>query len=390
MKCLKIRNFGPVVDADVELGTMNVVIGPQSSGKSTLLKVACYCTWVEKRIELSQTAKDFENGSSFIEHLEDYHQMTKYTYPSTYIEYESDYMKFSYDHHKQEFVFEWKKDRWEYKRPKVAYVPTERNLVAILSNWRKLAVSDNILDFMDEWDKARRSPRSKSDIMNLGISYKYDIDNDTDDIYLKNGKNIDFVSTSSGLQSLIPLFIYLNYLDTGQYITSEKDSLETRNQRKQLQYALHRGLVEANMIGGELKDGIIPYVYQVDEMFWFFPDKESADVFEPIYKRYSETDHSEIFLEQPEDNLFAPTQCRLLDKVMSMHTDNHHDTFFIATHSPYVMNYFLEKNLKNFKLFFAMKGNDGLSVIRTASEEQIQQMYDDGYDMFFNIETLGE
>ena len=56
MKHLVIRNLGPLKEADVELKRINVIIGSQSSGKSCVLKTACYCTWVEKRIELTGAA----------------------------------------------------------------------------------------------------------------------------------------------------------------------------------------------------------------------------------------------------------------------------------------------------------------------------------------------
>ena len=56
MKHLVIRNLGPLHEADIELKRINVIIGSQSSGKSCVLKTACYCTWVEKRIELTQSA----------------------------------------------------------------------------------------------------------------------------------------------------------------------------------------------------------------------------------------------------------------------------------------------------------------------------------------------
>mgnify|MGYP002444764269 CR=1 FL=1 len=47
MKHLVIKNFGPIRSADLQLGQVNVLIGMQSSGKSCVLKTACYCTWVE-------------------------------------------------------------------------------------------------------------------------------------------------------------------------------------------------------------------------------------------------------------------------------------------------------------------------------------------------------
>lgn len=44
MKHIKIRNLGPLSDVDIRIKKLNVIIGPQSSGKSCVLKVACYCT----------------------------------------------------------------------------------------------------------------------------------------------------------------------------------------------------------------------------------------------------------------------------------------------------------------------------------------------------------
>ncbi len=45
MRRIVVRNFGPIEQAEVELKRVNIIIGPQSAGKSCLLKVACYCTW---------------------------------------------------------------------------------------------------------------------------------------------------------------------------------------------------------------------------------------------------------------------------------------------------------------------------------------------------------
>ena len=62
MKHLIIRNFGPVREADIQLGAVCVIIGMQSSGKSCVLKTACYCTWVEKRLQLAQKPNGFGKG----------------------------------------------------------------------------------------------------------------------------------------------------------------------------------------------------------------------------------------------------------------------------------------------------------------------------------------
>ena len=87
MKHLKIENFGPLKLADIEIGKFNLIIGFQSSGKSCILKTACFCSWVEKRILLSQSARDFTVGNSFKKTLERYYTFDGYFKHNTKIEY---------------------------------------------------------------------------------------------------------------------------------------------------------------------------------------------------------------------------------------------------------------------------------------------------------------
>ena len=61
---LIIRHLGPIRSANINLKNVNVVIGEQSSGKSCLLKTACFCTWVEKRIEIEQGIDSFERDDA--------------------------------------------------------------------------------------------------------------------------------------------------------------------------------------------------------------------------------------------------------------------------------------------------------------------------------------
>ena len=65
MKRLTIRNFGPIKEAVIEMKRMNVILGPQSSGKSTVLKVACFCDWMERQIVLTQDPDRYCNPKFF-------------------------------------------------------------------------------------------------------------------------------------------------------------------------------------------------------------------------------------------------------------------------------------------------------------------------------------
>ena len=96
-----------------------------------------------------------------------------------------------------------------------------------------------------------------------------------------------------------------------------------------------------------------------------------------------------LFLEEPECNLFPTTQYHLMDWIVRIIKDkNHRNFFFIATHSPYVLTHLIHEDLKDFKLFIPQVGEDGLYTVFTASESDIQEIFDNGSDAFFNIDVF--
>ena len=120
-----------------------------------------------------------------------------------------------------------------------------------------------------------------------------------------------------------------------------------------------------------------------------FYDGKAADAFKKEASQLLYTDHAEVFLEEPESNLFPPTQFQLMDWIVEMATDERHkNVFFIATHSPYVLSHLLQENLKDFSLFLTYPQKDGLCGVKAASDEDIQQIYDNGADAFFNFEPF--
>ena len=48
MCTIKIQNLGPIKSVEFELNRINVITGPQCSGKSTIAKVVSACSWLEK------------------------------------------------------------------------------------------------------------------------------------------------------------------------------------------------------------------------------------------------------------------------------------------------------------------------------------------------------
>ena len=54
MATIQIKNIGPITDTGIiPLTSVMLMIGKQSSGKSTLLKILCFCRWMEKLIMVS-------------------------------------------------------------------------------------------------------------------------------------------------------------------------------------------------------------------------------------------------------------------------------------------------------------------------------------------------
>ena len=392
MKHLIIRNFGPVREADIEISRINLIIGMQSSGKSCVMMLACYCSWVEKRIALRQSPSDFEGGSAFLDMMTSYYHSKGYVHPDTYIEYETEYMRFSYDNSTKAFSHEWKNLHWRYKRPKVSYVPAERNMISLVSNWSRLEIGyDNILDFKEDWDRARKFMKREKDILGTGISYEYDDVSASDAIITPGGKKLDLANGSSGLQSLIPQFVLLDYLRRGIYSDKENDTDKTlakKQLNKNLLSVLYQRTYNKKTVGPDLNAARVVHMEGQD---YVFNNAKAAEQFIKEAGYLLNTDHAEIFLEEPESNLFPPTQFQLMDWILEMAVEKKHkNLFFIDTHSPYILNHLLQENLKEFKLFLTYPAGDGSYSVKTASEEEIQQIYDNGSDAFFNFDAFVE
>ena len=391
MKHLVIRNLGPLKEADVELKRINVIIGSQSSGKSCVLKTACYCTWVEKRIELTQTSDFFAKDGNFLKELERFHKLQGYIRDDTFISYESDFMTFSYDNATKTFKFDWKEGRWNYKRSKVTYIPAERNLVAAIPNWFQVKFADdNIRDFMADWETARQATQEDLSVLNLGVSYHYDANTKSDKVQVADGVMLDFTNTSSGLQSVIPLFVHLNYLNNTLKGTLSKSSVSSSKENELLSDYINKYFISRD--GKPIKEEDVrgdkeAIAFKINEQ-WYSANGVDFEEIGNIYLRYILISHCDIFLEEPEANLFPPTQSNLVEWLLDMTKDEQPSNLFIATHSPYILNAFLEKQDIDMTLLYT-RTIEGQITVKTAAEQDLQDIYDYGVDAFFNIETLG-
>lgn len=117
-------------------------------------KIISFCTWVEKSVATSQSLSEYqENKTYFKEHLEAFHKIKGYFNCDSYIHYKSDVVDIVWED--EECSISWV-NKYAYKRSKIAYIPSERNMV-ILPEARKSEFGNtNIRSFLFDWFEARK------------------------------------------------------------------------------------------------------------------------------------------------------------------------------------------------------------------------------------------
>lgn len=310
MKRLIIKNFGPIEEVDIELKQVNLILGPQSSGKSTVLKVACFCDWIERQVTISQEPDKYLDASFFVNNLVEFHKLEGFIKHDALIRYENDAIKFEYRAATNECKYVWSTNskRWLYKRPKIAYIPAERNLVAAIPNWFQVSMNNNnIFDFMKEWEFARKNFAKKEKLIGLPFSYRYSPKDKGDFIVMENGEEVMLTNASSGLQSFAPLYIMLRYL-TDDFFKEKHTKVEEAMLRDNLERVVEREC----------------------------PDKSPAKKLEIIDGMLTPC-RTDFFIEEPEAHIFPSTQKDFIYMLVNLLNGRRKHSCFISTHSPYIM-----------------------------------------------------
>lgn len=121
-----------------------------------------------------------------------------------------------------------------------------------------------------------------------------------------------------------------------------------------------------------------------DDIF-LIPFTSLADSLQRLlfYKAAIMSNHGKtICLEEPETHTFPPYISSVVHDIISSE-DNQ---FFVSTHSPYVVNALIEALTDDLAIYFVNMINGETNIIR-ASDEDVQEMYDNGVDIFFNMES---
>lgn len=382
MAHLIIRNIGPIKEVDIELNKMNVIMGKQSSGKSTINKIACYCSWVEKKVSLDKSFDFFLKDKTFITELVRFHKLKGYIKSDSYIEYESKVVKFTYDHSLGIPVMEWK-DSNAFKRIKISYIPSERNIVAVVPNWMEVKLVDNnTRSFMIDWSTARNAYQKDKpfDILKLGVKYYYDDSVDKDFVIINDNTTLELTNTSSGLQSIIPLVILIDYLTNWIYSNESPSSvIDLKNNEmifsKELVDFLNRIMTEShNQNNRDVNTYIdLNNISKLNKI-------DFSKVMNEMNVRQNnllKNNWTNLFIEEPEQNLFPSSQRDLMYYLLLAVKVNEDHKLLLTTHSPYILY-----ALNNCMMGYMVKDNmpeedrDALSCVDSFIDPKLVSIYE--------------
>lgn len=362
MTHIVIKNVGPIKNVEFDLNKINVFMGPQSSGKSTIAKIVSYCSWYEKNYILeSKPLKDFYSELLEFHNLED-----SYFSDDSYIEYQSKNCHIVFNGRDKKDIKRTATVGTDnvFKNEKIEYIPAERNVVAIAGIGEYNKTNNSILGFLYEWYEAKREMKKESPyvlpLKTLGnISYYYSQEDDADHLILENGKEIKLQHSSSGLISITPLLLVYAYVLNGVYfkkrnktpfeivnlkpkLDSYDEGLKERlekmmNDLEENRSRLNKAKKIFKELGNSMDDSVTKDIRsELDEI------EKAMDKLQNEFNIEMGVDtnynYSKVIIEEPELNLFPKTQQELVYYMLSvLNSDERDHQLVLTTHSPYIL-----------------------------------------------------
>ena len=249
MNRIKIHNFGPVKDVDIELSKLMIFIGPQGSGKSTIAKLLTIFSdvlWWRMVSENDNPLSEFKKMGidKYFSHD------TTFDYIGVggeHLFYKDSKFSISINDYSNERTNQWineliasttenrlqmmgvdvkdyytNKSAEEYRKfmrtylKMICYIPAERNLAAALSSSLANIILSNtplpntLLEYISLFERAKNHYPTY-DASFLGIKYNKDKGTDCISLTGYNEKSIPLEACSSGIQSALPMLMVMDY-----------------------------------------------------------------------------------------------------------------------------------------------------------------------------------
>ena len=339
---IEIKSVGPIKDVKIFLNKINLFIGPQSSGKSTIAKVISFCYWLEKNALTNQGIQHISKiffETKFIL----FHKIFSYFSENSYLKYEGEAIRFEYT--PESFNIEKTENFGQLKVGKIAYIPSERNIISLPGISSLPLPENNIRSFLFDWLNIHNKYTKENAVplFDPKMKYYFQESSNKDIIVLENNKEISLDEASSGVQSVVPLYVYLYYYTKWIYDNEEDISFE---KKERIEKALIKRFMDETTVHLGLKNNFTDETY--DKFYKADFAKEVRDTL--INRIYNDSDKllsevrnnisrphfSNIIIEEPEQNLFPQTQVTLMYDILK-NINKDRDSLVITTHSPYIL-----------------------------------------------------
>ena len=312
MKKLFIKNFGPIKngftdseDGFFDISKVTVFVGEQGAGKSTIAKLISLFSWIEKQYQNKVFAASKLADTIFADNYLKYHRIDSYLRPDSQIKYKHDNFTIIYENK----TLTIRNNNTNYIRSKVLYVPAERSFcTAIVNPYKVSGMPSSVLDFLSDYYDAEKELQEKKVSLPLN-GFKFRFSGNDNTAYISDDKKnyeIKIQDSSSGLQSLVPMYITINHCLNQLRLPFDK----RQNELNALQIVEFKKIIEDNTLDKEKKD----------------------EEFKKILNSYLI-----CIIEEPEQNLFPVSQYNVLMNLLSSFSDKTDNTLIITTHSPYVL-----------------------------------------------------
>ena len=348
MSKIRIKNFGPIkegFDSDdgfMDIKKVTVFIGDQGSGKSTVAKLISILTWMEKARNRGERIMQNINFDRFIQ-LCNYQGISNYIMSGTEVEYIGN--AFSIKINGDNVPDIRPVSEGKYIVPKIMYVPAERNFLStIRAAYDVTGLPASLVTFAEELKRANvELSGSKIDMPIRDYVYEYDEFHETS--YISGaGYKINLLEASSGLQSLIPLYLVSRNLALSIADADDHNDINISiNQRIRRNEEITRITLDREISEEEKKERV---------------------------NRINESFHNKCFVnvvEEPEQNLFPTSQRHILNSLLEYASMNNGNKLIMTTHSPYLINY----------LSIAIQGKELLEKLSIAKQDDLRSRLDE-------------
>lgn len=181
MSKIRIKNFGPIKsgfndnDGWMDIKKVNVFIGNQGSGKSTVAKLISTLSWIEKSLYRENSTKtEVKRKPKFQNYYCDYQNLKNYFRQDSEIEYVGDAFTMIYKDGRLN-IQDNRNRRDDYAVPKIIYVPAERNFVSAVSQLDKLKyLPKPLYTFLDEFERSKQELSESLELPINNLKFKYD------------------------------------------------------------------------------------------------------------------------------------------------------------------------------------------------------------------------